>query len=88
MALDIHSHSTGGNLMADITITVNDLHIQRALTAISARFQYDTNKLEGESRGAFAKRMIADWLKRETKRYEDEVSRVAAAAGVEEIEVT
>ena len=73
--------------MADITITVNDLHIDRALTAICARFQYDTDKLEGESRGAFAKRMIAVWLKRETKRHEDEEARLIAAAGVEEIEV-
>jgi hypothetical protein len=75
--------------MADITITIPTEHVQRALDAICLKYDYTNNQLEGgETQAAFAKRMIAEWVKQITLRMESMLAREAAEDGVEEIDVT
>jgi hypothetical protein len=75
--------------MADITITIDDAHVARALAAICTKYNYTDNQLEGgETQAAFAKRMLADWVKQLTLRMEAKTARDAAEAAVEEIDAT
>lgn len=74
--------------MAQIIITIPDAHVSRVLDAFASRFNYDQNKLEGETKGQFAKRMLAEWIKLTTLREERKVAREAAEETVEEVDAT
>ena len=50
---------------AQITINIPDGVLSRVLNAIAAEYNYPVNKLEDETKGQFAKRMLlTDWVKR------------------------
>jgi len=74
--------------MADITLTIDDAHVSRVLDAFASRYKYETNKLEGETKAQFAKRMLAEWIKLTTLREERRVARDAAEDTVEEVDAT
>lgn len=56
--------------MAQISITIPDEHVTRVLDAFASRFRYDQNKLEGETKPQFAKRMLAEQIRLITLREE------------------
>lgn len=49
--------------MAQVTITIDDALIADYLNAFEEKFDYDNNKLDGETRANFARRKIAEYLK-------------------------
>lgn len=49
--------------MAQVTITIDDALVADYLNAFEEKFDYDNNKLNGESRANFARRKIAEYLK-------------------------
>ena len=75
--------------MADITITIPTEHVQRVLNAICLKYDYANNQLEGgETQAAFAKRMVAEWVKQTTLRIEAMLAREAAEDDIGEVDVT
>lgn len=65
--------------MATIALTIPDAALPRVVDALCARGHYAP---EEGAKGAFAKRVLADWLKDEVRRYELEQARLAALANV------
>lgn len=54
--------------MAQITLNIPDAMMPRVIDALAARGHWtDTT---GPPKGAYAKQVLADWLKEETMRYE------------------
>lgn len=49
--------------MATITRTISAAHKTRLVNAMCLEFDYDNNKLTGETKGQFTNRMLDKWLK-------------------------
>ena len=60
--------------MATISIDIPDQHVTRVLNAFAAKFNYDNDKLDGETKAQFAKRWLADYIKKITLIYEAELA--------------
>jgi len=70
--------------MASITITIPDGVAARVNDAISAEYGYDYNKLNGETKVQFAKRMlIEDWAIRIAVKQEGSIAGAAAKSAAE-----
>ena len=66
--------------MATIALTIPDAALPRVVDALCARGHYSAD--EG-AKGAFAKKVLAQWLREEVQRYEQaEADKVALAAVV------
>lgn len=79
--------------MANIQITIPDAVINRVLDAFAARFNYDTAKLENETKGQFAKRMVGVMVKEivieeEQKKAANTAYDAARAAATTDISIT
>lgn len=55
--------------MADVTITIPDEYVLTVLAAFADHYDYDNQKLEGETQAQFAKRMIISKMKQIVRRY-------------------
>ena len=69
-----------------IIFTIPDAEASRLIDGICGFYDYDTNKLVGESKGAFAKRMLIKHLKSVAKTYETDAAARLARTTVEQID--
>lgn len=69
--------------MPNITFNISQAHLDRAIAALKAKFNFESSKLENETDGQFAKRMWANTLKQLVRQHEIERDEQAArdAAG-------
>ena len=77
--------------MAQITLNIPDQHVDRVVAAVSNHFGY-TDEIDGqpntETRAAYSRRKIAQWLKFLVLEHEQEIARQAAGSGIDEIDIT
>jgi len=64
--------------MASIEITIPDQHVSRVVDAFANEYQYDVNKLNGETKAQFAKRMLIVFFKELVVRTEWREEQVTA----------
>lgn len=60
--------------MAQITINVPDNVVNDLLDAFATKFDYNSNKLENETRAQFGRRKLADYAKAIYVEYKDQQS--------------
>ena len=73
--------------MATIVLTIPDAVIPRVVAAVALKFDYNTNKLAGETTGQFAKRMLGVTLKQWVKDAEGPVPYVTAKTAQAAVEL-
>jgi hypothetical protein len=68
--------------MAQVLINIPDGQVGRVIDGFGVRYEYDRNKLNGETKAAFAKRMLIGMIKQSVIDAETDAARAAAQATV------
>jgi len=73
--------------MATISFNLTENHEARLVDAICGQHRYDESKSDGESRAAFAKRQVAEWMILQVKRWDRAKALEESEANIVDIQV-